>query len=159
MITCEEIYDLHTTGALKSALYEAYREIPLDSRNSMRKNDTPLHMACAFAWILFRWRPLCVLARCKCCGKETTIAGIAGLLVSKEARVPRSGKNTTALIEAVSNRHFLMADILLMSGCRIDSTNSNGDNVLHVICQSAGDIAYDIKRTKERTPQPRKQYR
>ena len=46
MITCEEIYGLHTTGALKSALYEAYREIPLDSRNSMRKNDTPLHMAC-----------------------------------------------------------------------------------------------------------------
>ena len=48
MITCEEIYDLHTTGALESALCEAYREIPLDSRNSMRKNDTPLHMACAF---------------------------------------------------------------------------------------------------------------
>ena len=94
--------------------------------------------------------PLCVLAKRKCCGKETTIAGIAGLLVSKEARVPRSGKNTTALIEAVNNRHFLMADILLMSGCRIDSANSNGDNVLHVICQSAGDIAYDIKRTKER---------
>ena len=167
MITCEEIYDLHTTGALESALYEAYREIPLDSRNSMRKNDTPLHMACAFAdenavrILLERGAdvnvrnddgdtPLCVLARCKCCGKETTIAGIAGLLVSKEARVPRSGKNTTALIEAVGNRHFLMADILLMSGCRIDSTNSNGDNVLHVICQSAGDIAYDIKRTKER---------
>ena len=167
MITCEEIYDLHTTGALKSALYEAYREIPLDSRNSMRKNDTPLHMACAFAdenavrILLERGAdvnvrnddgdtPLCVLARCKCCGKETTIAGIAGLLVSKEARVPRSGKNTTALIEAVGNRHFLMADILLMSGCRIDSTNSSGDNVLHVICQSAGGIAYDIKRTKER---------
>ena len=167
MITCEEIYDLHITGALESALCEAYREIPLDSRNSMRKNDTPLHMACAFAdenavrILLERGAdvnvrnddgdtPLCVLARCKCCGKETTIAGIAGLLVSKEARVPRSGKNTTALIEAVGNRHFLMADILLMSGCRIDSTNSNGNNVLHVICQSAGDIAYDIKRTKER---------
>ena len=25
MITCEEIYGLHTTGALKSALYEEYR--------------------------------------------------------------------------------------------------------------------------------------
>ena len=167
MITCEEIYDLHTTGALESALCEAYREIPLDSRNSMRKNDTPLHMACAFVdenavrILLERGAdvnvrnddgdtPLCVLAKRKCCGKETTIAGIAGLLVSKEARVPRSGKNTTALIEAVGNRHFLMADILLMSGCRIDSTNSNGNNVLHVICQSAGDIAYDIKRTKER---------
>mgnify|MGYP000802366520 CR=1 FL=1 len=84
MITCEEIYGLHTTGALKSALYEAYREIPLDSRNSMRKNDTPLHMACAFAdenavrILLERGAdvnvrnddgdtPLCVLARCKCC--------------------------------------------------------------------------------------------
>ena len=33
MITCEEIYDLHITGALESALCEAYREIPLDSRN------------------------------------------------------------------------------------------------------------------------------
>lgn len=109
MITCEEIYDLHTTGALESALCEAYREIPLDSRNSMRKNDTPLHMACAFAdenavrILLERGAdvnvrnddgdtPLCVLAKRKCCGKETTIAGIAGLLVSKEARVPHSGK-------------------------------------------------------------------
>lgn len=62
----------------------------------------------------------------------------------------RSGKNTTALIEAVRNRHFLMADALLMSGYRIDTANSNGDNVLHAICQSAGDIAYDIKRTEER---------
>lgn len=37
-----------------------------------------------------------------------------------------------------------------MSGNRIDSADSNGDNVLHAICQSAGDIAYDIKRTEER---------
>ena len=43
-----------------------------------------------------------------------------------------------------------MADALLMSGNRIDSADSNGDNVLHAICQSAGDIAYDIKRTEER---------
>lgn len=58
MITCEEIYGLHTTGALKSALYEAYREIPLDSRNSMRKMillciwlvHLPMRMRCAYCW-------------------------------------------------------------------------------------------------------------
>lgn len=83
-------------------------------------------------------------------GKKRHLPEIAGLLLSKGARILRSGKNTTALIEAVRNRHFLMADALLMSGNRIDSADSNGDNVLHAICQSAGDIAYDIKRTEER---------
>ena len=66
------------------------------------------------------------------------------------ARVPRSGKDTTALIEAVRNRHFLMADILLESGNRIDSTGPGGDNVLHVLCLSAGLIADDIRRTERR---------
>ena len=107
MITCEEIYDLHTTGALESALYEAYREIPLDSRNSMRKNDTPLHMACAFAdenavrILLERGAdvnvrnddgdtPLCVLARCKCCGKEPRlpVSPDCWFLKKREFRAP-----------------------------------------------------------------------
>ena len=86
--------------------------------------------------------PLCVLAKHNYCRQEAAFAEIAGLLLSKGARILRSGKNTTALIEAVRNRHFLMADALLMSGNRIDSADSNGDNVLHAICQSAGDIAY-----------------
>ena len=60
--------------------------------------------------------PLCVLARCNPCLNDAVFADIAGLLLSKGARVPRSGKDTTALIEAVRNRHFLMADILLESG-------------------------------------------
>lgn len=64
--------------------------------------------------------------------------------------MPRSGKDTTALIEAVRNRHFLMADILLESGNRIDSTGPGGDNVLHVLCLSAGLIADDIRRTERR---------
>lgn len=167
MITCEEIYGLHTSQKPESAIQAAYKDIPLDSRNSMRRNDTPLHMACTFAdenavrILLERGAdvnvknddgdtPLCVLAKYNYCREETVFANIAGLLLSKGARVPRSGKNTTALIEAVRNRHFLMADTFLMSGCRIDSTNLNGDNVLHVICQSAGDIAYDIRRTENR---------
>lgn len=54
------------------------------------------------------------------------------------------------MIEAVRNRHFLMADILLESGNRIDSTGPGGDNVLHVLCLSAGLIADDIRRTERR---------
>ena len=77
-------------------------------------------------------------------------ADIAGLLLSKGARVPRSGKDTTALIEAVRNRNFQMADVLLTSGNRIDSTDRSGRNVLHIICLSAGLIAYDIRRTEGR---------
>ena len=167
MITCEEIYGLHTSKTPESAIHAAYRDIPLDSRNGMRKNATPLHMACTFAdeeavrILLERGAdvnvknddgdtPLCVLAKHNYCRQEAAFAEIAGLLLSKGARILRSGKNTTALIEAVRNRHFLMADALLMSGNRIDSADSNGDNVLHAICQSAGDIAYDIKRTEER---------
>ena len=49
MITCEEIYGLHTSKTPESAIHAAYRDIPLDSRNGMRKNATPLHMACTFA--------------------------------------------------------------------------------------------------------------
>lgn len=165
MITCKEIYDLHTSKKPKSDIYAAYRDIPVDSRDGMRGNNTPLHMACAFAdmdavrILLERGAdvnaknddgdtPLCVLAGLNYYHfwDEYKLADIAGLLLSKGARVPRSGKNTTALIRAVYERHFLMADVLLMSGCRIDSTNQNGDNVLHVICQTAGCINDDIKR-------------
>lgn len=93
---------------------------------------------------------MCVLARRNPCPNDAVFADIAGLLLSKGARVPRSGKDTTALIEAVRNRHFLMADILLESGNRIDSTGSGGDNVLHVLCLSAGLIADDIRRAERR---------
>lgn len=90
------------------------------------------------------------MARRNSCPDEAILADITGLLLSKGARVPRSGKDTTALLEAVRNRHFLMADILLKSGARTDSTDSNGDNVLHMLSRSAGHIAYDIKSRQRR---------
>ena len=43
-----------------------------------------------------------------------------------------------------------MADILLKSATRIDSTDSNGDNVLHLLSQSAASIASDIKSRQRR---------
>ena len=163
MITNKEIYGLHTSvDSEPSELSEAYRDVPLDSRDESRKNNTPLHTACHFAdmtaveILLERGAdanvknddsdtPLCVMARR---GPRPDDADIAGLLLSKGARVPRSGKDTTALIEAVRNRNFQMADVLLTSGNRIDSTDRSGRNVLHVICLSAGLIADEIRRTE-----------
>ena len=166
MITNKEIYRLHTSvDSEPSELYEAYRDVPLDSLDESRKNNTPLHTAChhfadmtAVEILLERGAdanvknddgdtPLCVMARR---GPRPDDADIAGLLLSKGARVPRSGKDTTALIEAVRNRNFQMADVLLTSGNRIDSTDRSGRNVLHVICLSAGLIADEIRRTEGR---------
>ena len=161
-MTCEEIFSLHASDTENSDLYDAYRNVPLDSRDEMHKNNTPLHTACYFADItavgilLERGvdtnarnddgdTPLCVMAKRNSCPNDTLYADISGLLLYEGAKVTRSGKNTTALIEAVRNRHFLMADVLLMSGNRIDSTDWNGDNVLHAICDSAGYIANNIK--------------
>ena len=134
MITNKEIYGLHTSvDSEPSELYEAYRDVPLDSLDESRKNNTPLHTACHFAdmtaveILLERGAdpnvknddgdtPLCVMARRGPRPGDAVYADIAGLLLSKGARVPRSGKDTTALIEAVRNRHFLMADVILTSG-------------------------------------------
>ena len=168
MITNKEIYGLHTSvDPGHSGLYEAYRDVPLDSRDESRKNNTPLHTACHFAdmtaveILLERGAdanvknddgdtPLCVMARRAPRPGDSVYADIAGLLLSKGAGVPRSGKDTTALIEAVRNRNFQMADVLLTSGNRIDSTDRSGRNVLHVICLSAGLIAGEIRRTEGR---------
>lgn len=167
-MTNKDIYNLHTShDSEPSELYEAYRDVSLDSLDESRKNNTPLHTACYFAdmtavgILLERGAdvhaknndgdtPLFVMARRGSRPDDAVFADIASLLLSKGAKVPRSGKGTTALIEAVRNRHFLMANVLLMSGNRIDATDRNGDNVLHVICRSAGLIAADIKRTEER---------
>ena len=168
MITSKKIYDLYTSvDSDPSELYEAYQDVSLDNRDESHKNNTPLHTACHFAdmtavgILLDRGAdpnvknddgdtPLCVMARRGHRPDDAIYADIADQLLSKGARVPRSGKDTTALIEAVRNRHFLMADVLLTSGNRIDSTDRSGRNVLHVICLSAGLIADEIRRTEGR---------
>ena len=50
MITNKDIYGLHTSvDSEPSELYEAYQDVPLDSLDESRKNNTPLHTACHFA--------------------------------------------------------------------------------------------------------------
>ena len=97
MMTNKEIYNLHTShDSEPSELYEAYQDVPLDSLDESRKNNTPLHTACHFAdmtavgILLDRGAdpnvknddgdtPLCVMARR---GPRPDDAGIAGLLLS-----------------------------------------------------------------------------
>lgn len=166
-MTCKDIYYYHASGAEEVVLLEAYRDVPLDNRDEIHDGNTALHIACYFTNIkavdilLERGAdvnvkndkgdtPLCVLARRNPCSDDAVFADIAKLLLSNGAKVPRSGKETTALIEAVRNRHFLMADVMLMSGGRMDSSDRNGDNVLHMLCRCAGLIASDIKSRERR---------
>ena len=168
MKTNKGLYDLHTYyNTDPYELYEAYQNVPLDSLDENHDNNTPLHTACCFAdkiavTILLErgadvnqkndkgYTPLCLLAKYKPCPDDSVFAEMTEMLLAKGARVPRSGKDTTALLEAVRNRHFLMADILLKSGARTDSTDSNGDNVLHLLSRSAASIASDIKSRQRR---------
>lgn len=166
-MTCKDIYYYHASGAEEVVLLEAYRDVPLDNRDEIHDGNTALHIACYFTNIkavdilLERGAdvnvkndkgdtPLCVLARRNPCSDDAVFADIAKLLLSNGAKVPRSGKETTALIEAVRNRHFLMADVMLMSGGRMNSSDRNGDNVLHMLCRGAGLIASDIKSRERR---------
>lgn len=109
MITCEEIYGLHTSKTPESAIHAAYRDIPLDSRNGMRKNATPLHMACTFAdeeavrILLERGAdvnvknddgdtPLCVLAKHNYCGQEAALPRLPDYCFPKEQEYYVRGK-------------------------------------------------------------------
>lgn len=168
MKTNKGLYDLHTYNNTDMCdLYEAYQNVPLDNLDEKHYNNTPLHTACSFAdkiavTILLErgadvnvknangCTPVCILAKCKSDMESEDFVEITEMLMAKGARVSRSGKDTNALLEAVRNRHFLMADILLRSGAMIDSTDQYGNNVLHLLSESAGFIASDIKRTKMR---------
>ena len=60
------------------------------------------------------------------------IADAGRLLLDLGASLPRSGRGTTALIEAVRNRHHALAAALIDSGQRIDSTDNYGNSALHL---------------------------
>ena len=167
MTTCDEILNLYRYREPGSKILEAFREIAIDDRDEIHGNRTPLHLACDFAdegavrILLERGAdfsaknnegctPLCSLGLCRNeDADEEKIGEAARLLLAAGASIPRSGKRTTALIEAVRNRHFRMAEIIVDSGSKIDSTDMNGENVLHVVGSIAGNISSDICRTEE----------
>lgn len=59
-----------------------------------------------------------------------------------------SGKSSTALIEAVKNRHFKMTEAIIDSDARINTKDCNGENVLFALYYSYDKIIKDIKRAK-----------
>ena len=138
-------------------------KIPIDARDEDNYGRTSLHIAAEFAdceaiaSLLDRGAevndrdeeghtPLFRLAsrRSRVPALEEPIATAARLLLGRGANLPRSARGTTALLEAVQNRHHAMAAVLIDSGQRLDSANSYGDNALHILCRRAADTAREI---------------
>ena len=155
-------------------IHEAFRQIDLDERDY--NGSTPLHLACRHAdetavhILLERGAdvqakgnadntPLWQLANCQAhAHDEGAIEKIAQALIGKGAKVPRSGKDTTALIRAIQNLHFGMARAIIDAGGRLDSTDRYERNALHVLCQVAGGITRKRKGDEERIADPEAQW-
>ena len=165
MTPFRELYDLYCypAPAKEARQHELLLEIPTDARDEDNYGRTSLHIAAEFAdceaivSLLDRGAgvnerdeeghtPLFRLAsrRSRVPSLEEPIATAARLLLDRGANLPRSARGTTALIEAVQNRHHAMAAVLIDSGQRLDSTNSYGDNALHILCRRAADTAREI---------------
>ena len=165
MTPLRELYDLYCypAPAKEARRHELLLEIPIDARDEENYGRTSLHIAAEFAdceaiaSLLDRGAgvnerdeeghtPLFRLAsrRSRVPSLEEPIATAARLLLDRGANLPRSARGTTALIEAVQNRHHAMTAVLIDSGQRIDSANSYGDNALHILCRRAADTAREI---------------
>lgn len=165
MVTCNDIYSMYQSRKPEAEILQAFREVPVDDRDNIIENRTPLHLACYIAneeaarICISRGAdvnakdskgntPLFTLANvlCESLSEEDRRTSIAILLLDHGARISRSAPNTTALIEAVRHRHFRMASAIVRSGCRIDQTNGNGENALHTACEAAN-VEMDLRRT------------
>ena len=165
MTPLRELYDLYyyPNPAKEERRQQLLAEIPTDARDGENYGRTSLHIAAEFAdceaiaSLLDRGAevndrdgeghtPLFRLASRRSRGSalEEAIASAARLLLDRGANLPRSARGTTALIEAVQNRHHAMAAVLIDSGQRLDSANSYGDNALHILCRRAADTAREI---------------
>ena len=164
-MTVKAIYKLYDCEVPRGELLEAFAEVPLDDRDDNFYDRTALHLAAeqvdveAIELLLMRGAevdvrdaqghtPLHALAVVR--GERTftgeRICQAARLLLEQGASVTRSACNTTALIEAVRNRHHRLVELLVRSARCIDSVDSNGENALHVVCRVAVDTAACLRR-------------
>ena len=175
MTTYKELADLYgQRDTPQRKIHEAFCQIDLDEKDY--NGSTLLHLACRHAdetavhILLERGAdvqakdnegntPLWQLANCPPhTYREETIRKIAETLIAKGAKVPRSGRDTTALIRAIQNQHFGMAKTIIDSGARLDSTDRYEENALHALCKVAGSIVRKIKGNEERTADPEAQW-
>lgn len=166
-MNCNEIYYLYQHSKPEPEILQAFREVPVDDSDELYDGRSPLHLACSFADIeavhilLDRGAdvnikdangatPIYTLGKCGTNRvDEDKLKEIATLLLERGANVPRSGKNATALIEAVKQRHFKMAEAIIDSGVRVNSTDSNGENVLFWLCVASDDIKREIRYARK----------
>ena len=165
MTPLRELYDLYyyPSPAKEERRRQLLAEIPIDARDEENYGRTSLHLAAEFAdceaiaSLLDRGAgvndrdeeghtPLFRLAshRSKEASLEEQIARAARMLLERGANLPRSARDSTALVEAVQNRHHAMVSVLVDSGQRLDSSNRYGDNALHILCRRAADTAREI---------------
>ena len=162
-----DIYRLYSTSQPEDAIHQALREVPVDDSDEQYEGRSPLHLACQYGDVegvrILLERdaepnakdangstPIHILGRASA-GRadEEKLKEIAVMLMEHGANIPRSAKNTTALIECVRNRHFKMAEAIMDSGARVNSTDLNGENVLFGLCAASGDIKRDIRFAKK----------
>lgn len=134
MTPLRELYDLYyyPNPAKEERRRQLLTEIPTDARDEDNYGRTSLHIAAEFAdceaiaSLLDRGAevndrdeeghtPLFRLAsrRSRVPALEEPIASAARRLLERGANLPRSARGTTALIEAVQNRHHAMAAVLI----------------------------------------------
>ena len=144
-----DIYRHYSTSQPNDAIHQALREVPVDDSDEQYEDRSPLHLACQYGdtegvKILLERdaepntkdangsTPIHILGRASA-GRadEEKLKEIAVMLMEHGANIPRSAKNTTALIECVRNRHFKMAEAIMDSGARGSTTtfveNQKGD--------------------------------
>ena len=162
-----DIYRLYSTSQPKDAIHQALREVPVDDSDEQYEDRSPLHLACQYGdtegvKILLERdaepntkdangsTPIHILGRTSAgCADEDKLKEIAVMLIEQGANIPRSAKNTTALIECIRNRHFKMAEAIIASGERGNSTELNGEQVIFGCCAASGDIRRDIRFAKK----------
>lgn len=162
-----DIYRLYQDGHPREVILRAFREVSLDDSDELYEGYTPLHLACLYTdteavqILLERGAetnvrdangstPVHLLGLIT--GRETDedkLKEITLMLLEHNANVLRSGKKSTALMEAVRNRHFKMAEAIIDSGVRVDSTDCNGENILFGFCAVYGHIQKDIRYARK----------